>query len=172
MRNSIFEEPQIAVSVIDAWKQLQVSLIVLVVAVLMSFMLSIERLYMTAMILYVKSLGGKGKTPRLPHILGPKAGGIVETSFGEGVADLAPGDDVRGKQYDWFPLNVAKPKKGLTVAVLGLGAVGLAVIAEMTDGGVDRSIVCPGHIDAAVILAFGSVHDGWGVAVLVGVPHN
>lgn len=60
MRNSIFEEPQIAVSVIDAWKQLQVSLIVLVVAVLMSFMLFIERLYMTAMILYVKSLGGKG----------------------------------------------------------------------------------------------------------------
>ncbi|KAL1822776.1 hypothetical protein ACET3Z_009554 [Daucus carota] len=73
---------------------------------------------------------------------------------------------------DWFPLNVAKPKKGLTVAVLGLGAVGLAVIAEMTDGGVNRSIVCPGHIDAAVILAFGSVHDGWGFAVLVGVPHN
>ena len=60
MRNSIFEESQIAVSVIDAWKQLQVSLIVLVVAVLMSFMLFIERLYMTAMILYVKSLGGEG----------------------------------------------------------------------------------------------------------------
>ncbi|KAL1822778.1 hypothetical protein ACET3Z_009556 [Daucus carota] len=41
---------------------------------------------------------------------------------------------------DWFPLIVAKPKKGLTVAVLGIGAVGLAVIAEMTNG-VDRSIV-------------------------------
>ncbi|XP_063946652.1 uncharacterized protein LOC108214350 isoform X3 [Daucus carota subsp. sativus] len=40
----------------------------------------------------------------------------------------------------WFPLIVAKPKKGLTVAVLGIRAVGLAVIAEMTNG-VDRSIV-------------------------------
>ncbi|GJU24509.1 alcohol dehydrogenase 2-like protein [Tanacetum coccineum] len=98
-------------------------------------------------------------------------------------------------------LNVAKPKKGSSVAVFGLGAVGLAVrllkgctnagsikdhscvdlnanrfelakkfgvtefvnpkdykkpvqevIAEMTNGGVDRS--------------------GWGVAVLVGVPHK
>ncbi|WOG91363.1 hypothetical protein DCAR_0310612 [Daucus carota subsp. sativus] len=114
-------------------------------------------------------------------------------------------------------LNVAKPKKGSTVAVFGLGAVGLAaaegariagasriigvdlnsnrfeysknfgvtefvnpkdhkkpvqeVIAEMTNGGVDRSIECTGHIDA-MISAFECVHDGWGVAVLVGVPHK
>ncbi|XP_078440619.1 alcohol dehydrogenase 2-like [Wolffia australiana] len=112
-------------------------------------------------------------------------------------------------------LNVAKPKKGSSVAVFGLGAVGLAaaegarisgasriigvdlnsdrfnpakkfgvtefvnpkdydkpiqqVIAEMTEGGVDRSIECTGHIDA-MISAFECAHDGWGVAVLVGVP--
>ncbi|KAG5241937.1 alcohol dehydrogenase [Salix suchowensis] len=101
-------------------------------------------------------------------------------------------------------LNVAKPKKGSTVAIFGLGAVGLAaaegarisgasriigvdlnanrfdeakkfgvtefvnpkdhdkpvheVIAEMTNGGVDRSVECTG--------------SGWGVAVLVGVPNK
>ncbi|MCL7032061.1 hypothetical protein MKW94_015659 [Papaver nudicaule] len=101
-------------------------------------------------------------------------------------------------------LNVAKPKKGSTVAVFGLGAVGLAacegarlsgaariigvdlnanrfneakkfgcteflnpkdhskpvqeVIAEMTDGGVDRSIECTGSIQA-MISAFECVHD-------------
>ncbi|KAJ0748566.1 putative alcohol dehydrogenase [Helianthus annuus] len=114
-------------------------------------------------------------------------------------------------------LNVAKPKKGSSVAVFGLGAVGLAaaegarisgasriigvdlnanrfelakkfgvtefvnpkdykkpvqeVIAEMTNGGVDRSVECTGHVDA-MISAFECVHDGWGVAVLVGVPHK
>ncbi|XP_075650769.1 alcohol dehydrogenase-like isoform X2 [Castanea sativa] len=114
-------------------------------------------------------------------------------------------------------LNVAKPKKGSTVAVFGLGAVGLAaaegariagasriigidlnpkryeeakkfgvtefvnpkdhdrpvqeVIAEMTNGGVDRSIECTGNINA-MISAFECVHDGWGVAVLVGVPNK
>ncbi|MFS7962062.1 putative alcohol dehydrogenase [Helianthus anomalus] len=114
-------------------------------------------------------------------------------------------------------LNVAKPNKGSSVAVFGLGAVGLAaaegarisgasriigvdlntnrfefakkfgvtefvnpkdykkpvqeVIAEMTNGGVDRSVECTGHVDA-MISAFECVHDGWGVAVLVGVPHK
>ncbi|MCJ0333790.1 zinc-binding dehydrogenase, partial [Clostridioides difficile] len=43
------------------------------------------------------------------------------------------------------------------------------VIAEMTDGGVDRSVECTGSIQA-MISAFECVHDGWGVAVLVGVP--
>ncbi|XP_013650065.2 alcohol dehydrogenase class-P [Brassica napus] len=112
-------------------------------------------------------------------------------------------------------LNVAKPKKGQSVAIFGLGAVGLAaaegariagagriigvdlnpkrfeeakkfgvtefvnpkehdkpvqqVIAEMTNGGVDRSVECTGSIQA-MIQAFECVHDGWGVAVLVGVP--
>ncbi|KAF3519414.1 hypothetical protein DY000_02064142 [Brassica cretica] len=43
------------------------------------------------------------------------------------------------------------------------------VIAEMTNGGVDRSVECTGSIQA-MIQAFECVHDGWGVAVLVGVP--
>ncbi|KNA21417.1 hypothetical protein SOVF_043520 [Spinacia oleracea] len=112
-------------------------------------------------------------------------------------------------------LNAAKPKKGSTVAVFGLGAVGLAaaegariagasriigvarnpdrfeeakkfgvtdfvnpkdhdrpiqeVIRDMTDGGVDRSIECTGNVDV-MMSAFECVHDGWGVAVLCGVP--
>lgn len=114
-------------------------------------------------------------------------------------------------------VNVARPKKGQTVAIFGLGAVGLAaaegarvsgaskiigvdlvssrfeaakkfgvtdfvnpkdhnkpvqeVIAEMTNGGVDRSVECTGNIQA-MISAFECVHDGWGVAVLVGVPNK
>ncbi|PHU19991.1 Alcohol dehydrogenase 1 [Capsicum chinense] len=114
-------------------------------------------------------------------------------------------------------LNVAKPTRGSTVAIFGLGAVGLAaaegarisgasriigidlnpsrfdaaknfgvtecvnpkdydkpvqeVIAEMTDGGVDRSVECTGNVNA-MISAFECVHDGWGVAVLVGVPNK
>ncbi|KAK9944091.1 hypothetical protein M0R45_009675 [Rubus argutus] len=114
-------------------------------------------------------------------------------------------------------VNVAKPKKGSSVAIFGLGAVGLAaaegarvsgaariigvdlnsnrfeeakkfgvnefvnpkdhnkpvqqVIAEMTNGGVDRSVECTGSIQA-MISAFECVHDGWGVAVLVGVPNK
>ncbi|TYJ39597.1 hypothetical protein E1A91_A04G080300v1 [Gossypium mustelinum] len=112
-------------------------------------------------------------------------------------------------------VNVAKPKKGGSVAVFGLGAVGLAaaegarvceasriigidlnpnrfeeakkfgctefvnpkdhnkpvqeVISEMTGGGVDCSIECTGSTQA-MVSAFECVHDGWGVAVLVGVP--
>ncbi|KAI3451523.1 hypothetical protein Pfo_008188 [Paulownia fortunei] len=114
-------------------------------------------------------------------------------------------------------LNVAKPKKGSSVAIFGLGAVGLAaaegariagasriigvdlnskrfpeakgfgvtefvnpkdhekpvqeVIADMTDGGVDRSVECTGSFNA-MMLAFECVHDGWSVAVLVGVPNK
>lgn len=114
-------------------------------------------------------------------------------------------------------LNVAKPKEGSTVAVFGLGAVGLAaaegarisgasriigvdlnpnrfeqarkfgvtefvnpndhnkpvqeVIAAMTNGGVDRSVECTGNVEA-MISAFECVRDGWGVAVLVGVPNR
>ncbi|THG02410.1 hypothetical protein TEA_001235 [Camellia sinensis var. sinensis] len=45
------------------------------------------------------------------------------------------------------------------------------VISEMTNGGVDRSVECTGSTDA-MISAFECVHDGWGVAVLVGVPHK
>ncbi|PHU19729.1 Alcohol dehydrogenase 2 [Capsicum chinense] len=114
-------------------------------------------------------------------------------------------------------LNVAKLTKGSSVAVFGLGDVGLAaaegtriagasriigvnlnasrfelakkfgvtkfvnpkeynkpvqeVIAEMIDGGVDRSAECTSHIDA-MISAFECVHDGWVVDVLVGVPRK
>ncbi|CAL5417550.1 unnamed protein product [Camellia sinensis] len=57
-------------------------------------------------------------------------------------------------------VNVARPKKGST-----------AVIAEMTNGGVDRSVECTGNTEA-MISAFECVHDGWGVAILVGVPHK
>eukprot|EP00252_Welwitschia_mirabilis_P010411 TRINITY_DN2365_c0_g1_i2.p1 TRINITY_DN2365_c0_g1~~TRINITY_DN2365_c0_g1_i2.p1 ORF type:complete len:121 (+),score=22.14 TRINITY_DN2365_c0_g1_i2:481-843(+) len=39
----------------------------------------------------------------------------------------------------------------------------------MTDGGVDCSVECTGNIKA-MIQAFECVHDGWGVAVLTGVP--
>ncbi|MBA0831459.1 hypothetical protein Goarm_015925, partial [Gossypium armourianum] len=45
------------------------------------------------------------------------------------------------------------------------------VLAEMTNGGVDRSVECTGNINA-MISAFECVHDGWGVAVLVGVPNK
>ncbi|KAI8002687.1 Alcohol dehydrogenase 2 [Camellia lanceoleosa] len=45
------------------------------------------------------------------------------------------------------------------------------VISEMTNGGVDRSVECTGSTEA-MISAFECVHDGWGVAVLVGVPHK
>ncbi|CAN6455841.1 unnamed protein product [Victoria cruziana] len=48
---------------------------------------------------------------------------------------------------------------------------GHEVISELTNGGVDRSVKCTRHIDA-MISAFESVHDGWGVAVLVGVSHK
>ncbi|KAL7176258.1 hypothetical protein ACSBR2_029746 [Camellia fascicularis] len=41
----------------------------------------------------------------------------------------------------------------------------------MTNGGVDRSVKCTGSTEA-MISAFECVHDGWGVAVLVGVPHK
>ncbi|KAK5836038.1 hypothetical protein PVK06_011778 [Gossypium arboreum] len=55
-------------------------------------------------------------------------------------------------------VNVAKPKKGGSVAVFGLGAVGLAVISEMTGGGVDCSIECTGSTQA-MVSAFECVHD-------------
>ncbi|KAL5067705.1 hypothetical protein RYX36_018592 [Vicia faba] len=51
----------------------------------------------------------------------------------------------------------------------GLPEINSEVIAEMTNGGVDRAVECTGSIQA-MISAFECVHDGWGVAVLVGVP--
>ncbi|XLV01670.1 hypothetical protein S245_016007, partial [Arachis hypogaea] len=46
---------------------------------------------------------------------------------------------------------------------------GPSVIVEMTNRGVDRSVECTGSIKA-MISAFEYVHDGWGVAILVGMP--
>ncbi|KAL5990153.1 hypothetical protein ACLOJK_011050 [Asimina triloba] len=43
------------------------------------------------------------------------------------------------------------------------------IIAEITNGGVDRSVECTGQVNA-MLSAFECVHDGWGMAVLVGVP--
>ena len=43
------------------------------------------------------------------------------------------------------------------------------VLIEMTNGGLDRAVECTGNINA-MISCFECVHDGWGVAVLVGVP--
>ncbi|GFY96524.1 alcohol dehydrogenase 1 [Actinidia rufa] len=45
------------------------------------------------------------------------------------------------------------------------------VLGEMTDGGVDLSIECTGNVDT-MIFAFECVHNGWGVAVLGGVPNK
>ncbi|KAF6137227.1 hypothetical protein GIB67_030991 [Kingdonia uniflora] len=46
------------------------------------------------------------------------------------------------------------------------------VIAEMTNGEVNRRIECTGSI-ATMISSFECVHDGWGtVAVLVGIPNK
>uniref|UniRef100_A0A0E0F3I8 Uncharacterized protein n=1 Tax=Oryza meridionalis TaxID=40149 RepID=A0A0E0F3I8_9ORYZ len=82
-------------------------------------------------------------------------------------------------------VNVAKPPKGCTVAIFGLGAVGLAAMEGARISGASRiigvdlnpakfelakkfGVECTGNA-AAMISAFECVHDGWGVAVLVGV---
>jgi alcohol dehydrogenase len=110
--------------------------------------------------------------------------------------------------------NTANVEYGSTVAIFGLGAVGLAVaegarvrgasriigvdtnpnkfpkamalgvtecinskdqskpinevIRDISDGGVDYSFECVGHADI-MYQAFLSAHDGWGLAVLVGI---
>ncbi|GER25749.1 alcohol dehydrogenase [Striga asiatica] len=86
--------------------------------------------------------------------------------------------------------NTADIRAGATVAVFGLGAVGLAVseaigitdfinpkelvkpvheiISEMTEGGVDYSFECVGNLDV-LREAFLSTHDGWGLTVILGI---
>ncbi|KAG5539385.1 hypothetical protein RHGRI_019805 [Rhododendron griersonianum] len=64
--------------------------------------------------------------------------------------------------------NTANVKPGSTVAVFGLGAVGLAKIREITGGGVDYSFECAGNVDV-LREAFLSTHDGWGLTVVLGV---
>ncbi|KAB1220914.1 Alcohol dehydrogenase class-P [Morella rubra] len=80
-------------------------------------------------------------------------------------------------------LNVAKPKKGQSVAVFGMGAVGLAAAEGARMAGASRIIgvdLNPSRFEEAK--KFGvtefvnpkdhdkPVQEGWGVAVLVGVP--
>ncbi|KAK6114993.1 hypothetical protein DH2020_007262 [Rehmannia glutinosa] len=167
----------------------------------------------------------KAQDSVFPRILGHEAAGeytVVHAGSVAKINPLAPLDKVCVLSCGistglGATLNVAKPKKGSSVAIFGLGAVGLAaaegarlagasrvigvdlnpsrfeeakrfgvtefvnpkdhskpvqeVIAEMTDGGVDSSVECTGNVDA-MISAFECVHDGWGVAVLVGVPHK
>ncbi|KAH0456612.1 hypothetical protein IEQ34_014519 [Dendrobium chrysotoxum] len=64
--------------------------------------------------------------------------------------------------------NTANVEEGSTVAVFGLGAVGLALIRELTKGGVDYSFECSGNLEV-LREAFLSTHLGWGLTVVLGV---
>ncbi|KAL5180449.1 Alcohol dehydrogenase-like 3 [Glycine soja] len=64
--------------------------------------------------------------------------------------------------------NTADVHFGSTVAVFGLGVVGLAIIGEMTGGGVHYSFECAGNLNV-LRDAFLSAHEGWGLTVLVGI---
>ncbi|KAK6938314.1 Alcohol dehydrogenase-like, C-terminal [Dillenia turbinata] len=100
------------------------------------------------------------------NVAKPKRGSFVAV-FGLGAVGLAAAEGARisgasriigfGVSEFLCPKDFEKPVQ--------------EVIAEMTDGGVDRSIECTGSI-AAMISAFECVHDGWGLAVLVGVPNK
>ncbi|KAJ3279695.1 NAD/NADP dependent alcohol dehydrogenase, partial [Blyttiomyces sp. JEL0837] len=85
-------------------------------------------------------------------------------------------------------LKTAKVEPGSTVAVFGLGAVGLSkmgateflnpadhpgtpiqqVIVGMTDGGVDYSFECIGNV-GVMRSALECTHKGWGVSTIIGV---
>ncbi|KPM88825.1 S-(hydroxymethyl)glutathione dehydrogenase [Vibrio alginolyticus] len=91
-------------------------------------------------------------------------------------------------------LNTAKVEKGDTVAIFGLGGIGLSaiigarmqlgatdcinpqkfdkpiqeVIVEMTDGGVDYSFECIGNVNV-MRQALECCHKGWGESVIIGV---
>uniref|UniRef100_A0A0E0EW11 Alcohol dehydrogenase-like N-terminal domain-containing protein n=1 Tax=Oryza meridionalis TaxID=40149 RepID=A0A0E0EW11_9ORYZ len=83
--------------------------------------------------------------------------------------------------------NTANVSKGSTVAIFGLGAIGLAVAEGARlrgasriigvdinpekfskDGGVDYSFECTGITDV-LREAFVSTHDGWGLTVVLGI---
>ncbi|KVH95215.1 Alcohol dehydrogenase GroES-like protein [Cynara cardunculus var. scolymus] len=64
--------------------------------------------------------------------------------------------------------NTADVQAGSSVAVFGLGAVGLAEIREISEGGVDFSFECAGNLDV-LREAFLSSHEGWGLTVLLGI---
>ncbi|KAH9785085.1 Alcohol dehydrogenase class-3 [Citrus sinensis] len=64
--------------------------------------------------------------------------------------------------------NTAKVEPGSIVAVFGLGTVGLAVLVDLTDGGVDYSFECIGNV-SVMRAALECCHKGWGTSVIVGV---
>ena len=68
-------------------------------------------------------------------------------------------------------LNTAKVEPGATVAVFGLGGIGLSVvqgIVELTDGGVDYSFECIGNVHV-MRSALECCHKGWGESIIIGV---
>ena len=86
-------------------------------------------------------------------------------------------------------MNTAKVEEGATVAIFGLGGIGLSakklgatdfinpkdydkpiqdVIVELTDGGVDYSFECIGNVNL-MRSALECCHKGWGESVVIGV---
>ncbi|KAM3305331.1 hypothetical protein P3S67_012197 [Capsicum chacoense] len=64
--------------------------------------------------------------------------------------------------------NVAEVEEGSTVAIFGLGAVGLAIIKEMSDGGADYCFECIG-LASLMQEAFNSSRKGTGKTVILGI---
>ncbi|KAL4313447.1 hypothetical protein GQ457_01G028540 [Hibiscus cannabinus] len=85
----------------------------------------------------------QGYTPFVPRILGHEASGIVE-SVGEGVTDLQPGDHVlpifTGECKECRLLVRREQQQCQTVAIFGLGAVGLAAAEGARVCGASRII--------------------------------
>ncbi|KAK8684053.1 hypothetical protein V6N13_040090 [Hibiscus sabdariffa] len=67
--------------------------------------------------------------------------------------------------------KVADIEEGSTVAIFGLGAVGLAVIKEITDGGADYCFECIG-LSSLMEDAFHCTRQGWGKTVILGVEKH
>ncbi|KAL0314483.1 UNVERIFIED_CONTAM: Alcohol dehydrogenase-like 7 [Sesamum angustifolium] len=65
----------------------------------------------------------------------------------------------------WRSANV---EAGSTVAIFGLGSIGLAIINEMTGGGADYCFECVGK-SSLVEEAYASSRKGWGKTVVLGV---
>ncbi|KAK7407650.1 hypothetical protein VNO78_09631 [Psophocarpus tetragonolobus] len=113
------------------------------------------------------------------NVAKPKKGSIVAV-FGLGAVGLAAAEGARiaGASriigIDLNPNRFEEAKKFGVTEFLNPKDFDVPiqkVIADVTNGGVDRSIECTGNINA-MISAFECVHDGWGVAVLVGVPNK
>ncbi|TYH76793.1 hypothetical protein ES332_D04G111000v1 [Gossypium tomentosum] len=100
------------------------------------------------------------------NVAKPKKGGFVAV-FGLGAVGLAAAEGARVCEAS----RIIAKKFGCTEFVnpKDHNKPVQEVIAEMTGGGVDCSIECTGSTQA-MVSAFECVHDGWGVAVLVGVP--